>query len=53
MPHRPEPSAPIDEQAVAIDVKHAALDLVGASGRQAGGGTEVAHQGHRAFARSR
>jgi hypothetical protein len=34
-PHRPVPSAPIDQQAVAVDAQHAALDLVGGVGRQA------------------
>jgi alkylated DNA nucleotide flippase Atl1 len=29
MAHRPDPCAPIDQQAVAIDVQHAAIDLVG------------------------
>jgi hypothetical protein len=27
-PHSPEPSAPIDQQAAAVDAQHAALDLV-------------------------
>ena len=28
---RPQPSVPLDQQAVAIDAQHAALDLVGAA----------------------
>jgi hypothetical protein len=42
VPHRPQPFAPIDQQAVAVDAQHAALDLVGAVGRQAGGVADVA-----------
>jgi hypothetical protein len=38
--HRPEPSAPRFQQAVALDAQHASLVLVGAAGRQAGGGAE-------------
>jgi hypothetical protein len=54
-PRRIVPSRPpqIDQQAVAIDAQHAALDLVGVGGRQAVAEADVAHQGHRAFARSR
>jgi hypothetical protein len=33
--HRPEPSAPIDRQAVAIDAQHATFDLGGTVGRRA------------------
>ena len=33
--------APIDQQAVAVDAQRAALDLIGAAGRQAGGGVEI------------
>jgi hypothetical protein len=43
VPHRPEPSAPIDQQAVAVDAQHAALDLVGAADRQAVAGADVGH----------
>jgi hypothetical protein len=31
--HSPEPSAPIDRQAVAIDTQHAAVELVVAADR--------------------
>jgi hypothetical protein len=42
-PHRPEPSAPIDQQAVAVDAQHAALDLVGTADRHAVAGADAAH----------
>jgi hypothetical protein len=41
--HSPESSGSIDQQAVVVDAQYAALDLVGAAGRQAVGGAEVAH----------
>ncbi len=40
--HRPEPSAPIDQQVVAVDAQHAALDPAGAGGRQAVAVADVA-----------
>jgi hypothetical protein len=35
VPHRPEPSAPIDQQAVAVDAQQTALDVLGAADRRA------------------
>jgi hypothetical protein len=41
--HRPEPSTPIDQQAVAVNAQHAALDLVGAADHQAVTRADAAH----------
>ena len=41
--HRPEPSAPLDQQAVPVDEEHAALDVVGAANRELIAWSDVAH----------